>query len=333
MSKIFYEGKSFTPAAMQVVREADRICAQYARQGLRLSLRQLYYRFIATDAFPDSRYFTDGKVDPGNTSGRGTKNCLQNYKWLGNLVADARVAGLIDWDHIEDRGRESTGGDSGYGSPERAIQIIENAYHITHWDGQPEHVEAWVEKDALTEVIARACNPWEVSYTACKGQPSHSLVHDAALRMRRYEDAGVATRILYLGDHDPTGLDIPRDIQERMRLFRSSCKVERIALTIDQVEQYGPPPNYAKESDSRFADYVDQYGTDCWELDALEPQVLVDLVDTHIREHVDEDLRQERLDREERERLILTAVRSNWDAVESYLRDEGLVEDDGDDEG
>lgn len=327
MSKIFYEGKSFTPAAMGVVRAADRICAQYANQGLRLSLRQLYYRFIATDAFPDTRYFTDGKVDPGNTSGRGTKNCQQNYKWLGNLVADARVAGLIDWSHIEDRGRAASGGDDGYGNPERAIRIIEQAYHITHWDGQPEHVQVWVEKDALSEVIRQACDPWDVSYTACKGSPSHSLVHDAARQLINYENRGIATRILYLGDHDPTGIDIPRDIQERLRLFRSDCKVERIALTMEQVEQYDPPPNYAKESDSRFNDYVEQYGTDCWELDALEPQVLVDLVDSHIRQHVDEDLRQERLDQEDRDRRILTATTDNWDAVEEFLRNEGLVDD------
>jgi hypothetical protein len=328
VSKIRYESKSFTPAGLQVVDAADAFCAQYRAQGYRLTLRQLYYRFIATDAFPDSRYFTDGKVDPGNTSGRGTKNCLQNYKWLGNLVADGRVSGQIDWSDIEDRGRESSPGDAGWPSPEYAMRAYANGYGITHWDGQDWHIEAWVEKDALTDVIARAASPWDVSYTACKGSPSHSLVHEAARRMRSYEQQDIKTKILYLGDHDPTGLDIPRDLQERLSLFRSKCEVERIALTIDQVEQYGPPPNYAKESDSRFNDYVEQYGTDCWELDALEPQVLVDLVNEHIEEHIDQDLRQERLDQEERERAVLLAIGDNWDTVQDYLRNEGLVEDD-----
>jgi hypothetical protein len=322
MSKIRYETKSFSDAGLAVVSAADTICAQYAADGYRLTLRQLYYRFIATNSFPDSRYFTDGKADAGNTSGRGTKNCQQNYKWLGSLVADGRVSGLINWSHIEDRGRESAGGDGGYGSPERAIRAMADWYSITHWNGQPEHVEVWVEKDALTDVIARASDPLNVSYTACKGSPSHSLVHEAALRMKRHELAGRETRILYLGDHDPTGIDIPRDIQERLSLFRSDCKVERIALTMDQVEIYDPPPNYAKETDSRFQGYVDEFGTDCWELDALEPQVLVDLVDSQIREHLDLSMYRARERQEERERVILRAVSDNWDSVESYLRDE-----------
>lgn len=323
--KIRYETRSFTPAGLAVVQQADAICSAYARQGLRLTLRQLYYRFIATNAFPDERYFTNGKRTPGNPSGTGTKNCQQNYKWLGDLVADGRVAGLVDWDHIEDRGRESAGGDGGWRDPEQALESIAQQYGITHWDGQPEHVEVWVEKDALVDVIARAAWPLDVSYTACKGSPSHSLVHDAALRLRSFERRGIETRILYLGDHDPTGLDIPRDIQDRLSLFGSTCYVERIALTMEQVEQYDPPPNYAKATDSRFDGYVDLYGTDCWELDALEPQVLTDLVDRKIREHLDEGLRDRRLRREEDERAELTAVSENWTAVRQYLVDEGLL--------
>lgn len=339
MSKIRYDYKTFSDAGAQVVRIAEQICQQYANDGYRLTLRQLYYRIIATDQFPDSRYFTDGKRDPGNSSGRGTKNCIQNYGWLGSLVADARVAGLIDWSHIEDRGRESSGGDGGWSSPESALYSIERAYRISHWDGQPEHIEVWVEKDALESVIARAASPWNVGYTACKGSPSHSLVHDAALRLRREEDDGKRTTILYLGDHDPTGLDIPRDLQERLSLFRSSCTVKGIALTMDQVDQYDPPPNYAKESDSRFQAYVDQYGTDCWELDALEPQVLVELVDTEIQQHLDRSLYDERIRQEAREKATLTAIRDNYDRLVSELEDEGLIEvpeeseGDDDDEG
>jgi hypothetical protein len=330
MSKIRYETKSFSDAGLAVVQAADAICQQYRRQGYRLTLRQLYYRFIATDAFPDSRYFTDDKRDPGNSSGRGTKNCQANYKWLGSLVADGRVDGLIDWNDIEDRGRESAGGDAGWPGPETAMDAYARGYGITHWDGQDWHIEAWVEKDALSDVIARAASPWDVSYTACKGSPSHSLVHEAARRMRSFEDQGIRTKILYLGDHDPTGLDIPRDLQERMRLFRSKCEIEPIALTMDQVQQYDPPPNYAKDSDSRYARYVEEYGTDCWELDALEPQVLVDLVDEHIQEHIDQDLRQERLDQEERERSVLTAIGDNWTEVQQYLQREGYLDADED---
>lgn len=338
MSKIRYDYKSFSKDGEQVVDAADAICQAYARQGYTLTLRQLYYRFIATDAFPDSRYFHKDPVsgketrDPFNQRGTSTKNCQANYKWLGSLIADGRVSGLIDWRHIEDRGRESSGGDFGWDTPQNFFESVLDRYYISHWDGQPEHIEVWVEKDALVDVISRAASPWNVSYTACKGSPSHSLVHDAALRLRQQESDGKTTTILYLGDHDPTGLDIPRDIQERLAMFRSECTVERIALTREQVDQYQPPPNYAKETDSRFQAYVDEHGTDCWELDALEPQVLVDLIDAQIQEHLVRELYDARLEREQQEKATLEAIAANYDEVVSHLVSTGAIESDDDDD-
>jgi len=313
--KINYRTRStaFKSDAAAVLAQADAICQDYNRQGYRLTLRQLYYRFIATDAFPESR------MDPD----LGTKNTFQNYKWLQGLIVQGRENGMIDWNHIEDRGRESAGGDGGWDDPADAMDSIARQYRISHWDGQPEHVEVWVEKDALTDVIARAASPLNVSYTACKGSPSASLVHESARRLANIEmDESRSTTVLYLGDHDPTGLDIPRDIQERFWRYGSKCHVERIALNLDQVQQYDPPPNFAKETDSRYARYVEEYGTDCWELDALEPAVLVDLVTSEIEARLDRSLYDERLAQEERERRILNTISDNWDAVRDYVEDE-----------
>src|SRR5215813_4320535 len=124
MGKYAYDPTiTFTPHGLAVIEQADQICTTYARQGYRLTLRQLYYRFIAGDLFPESRR---DKV-------LGTKNTEKNYKWLGDLVSKARTSGMIDWDHITDRTRGSSGGDVGWASPEAAARSILNWYEITKW--------------------------------------------------------------------------------------------------------------------------------------------------------------------------------------------------------
>src|SRR5260370_20237713 len=141
--KIAYQDDSFAPAQVDVIMQAEAICAEYAAQGYTLTLRGLYYQFIRRDAFPESR-----------RNAAGTKNHQQNYKWLGDLVSRARVAGRIDWSHINDPTRESSGGDGGWDSPGSAVHSIVDWYSIPRWEGQGNYVEVWVEKDALSDVIS-----------------------------------------------------------------------------------------------------------------------------------------------------------------------------------
>ena len=333
MSKIMYEAKSFTAAGRDVVTAAERICQDYAAQGYSLTLRQLYYRFIATDAFPeDRRWSWTGRQwvrDP-----EGTKNAEPNYKWLGDLVSNARIGGLIDWRHLTDRTRNLAGGDTGWLSPQSAIRSIESAYGITHWNGQEEHIEVWVEKEALADIISRPANRWDVAYFACKGYVSQSEMHDAAQRLRMKEDQGKKVTIIHLGDHDPSGIDMTRDIQDRLRLFRSKAKVKRIALNMDQIDVLQPPPSPTKLTDSRASSYLEEYGDDCWELDAIEPAALEALVEDEIQQHLNRELYDERLAQEERERATLTAIMDNYDDLVEHMRDQGMLTEpeEGDDE-
>jgi hypothetical protein len=312
MAKICYLPKSFNGTALGVIRQAEAFCDGYARQGYQITLRQLYYRFIATDAFPESRR------DPES----GTKNTERNYKWLGGLVSDARLAGLIDWSHLEDRGREQLGGDTGWGTPRNIIRYGANNYAITHWDNQEHYVEVWVEKQALEDVVSRPCGRWNVPYFACKGYVSQSSMHEAALRLRQIGGDRAKT-VIHLGDHDPSGIDMTRDIQDRLRMFGASVDVRRIALNMDQVETYDPPPSPAKITDSRAADYIDRFGHDSWELDALEPATLEALIEEEITSRLDMSLWQGRLDREERERQVLEAMEEHYDDIRDYMQEEG----------
>jgi hypothetical protein len=314
LSKIAYEDRRFTAEARQVVATADAIGLEYARQGYTLTLRALYYQFIRRDAFPDSR------IDPE----LGTKNTQRNYKWLSSLVSDARIAGLVDWSYIVDTTREQSGGDGGYSSPERAIDAIAEWYTIPKLTDQPQYWEVWVEKEALSDVVSRPASRWNTTYLACKGSPSQTAVHDAARRFRARERGGQKTSIIYLGDHDPTGLDIPRDIQDRLAMYGSTCEVDRIALNMDQITD-DLPPSPAKLTDSRTSKYVEAYGTDTWELDALEPAFLDQLVEDAILERLDRSLWDAREQRETREREVLQALSENWTQVRQYMEDDGLV--------
>jgi hypothetical protein len=318
--KIKYADRKFSPVAQAVIDQAEAICDEYAAQGYNLTLRGLYYQFIRRDAFPESR-----------RNAAGTKNHQQNYKWLGDLVSDARIGGLVDWSHIDDPTRSAEGGDAGWQSPGDAVASINDWYSIPKWDGQDHYLEVWVEKEALADVISRPCSRWNVRYMACKGSPSTSAMRKAAQRLRAQEREGKKTEVIYLGDHDPTGLDISRDVQDRLEMFWSGATVDRIALNMDQITP-DLPPSPAKLTDSRAAGYIDLYGDDTWELDALEPAFLDGLVEDAILQRLDRSLWDARVRQEEHEKRQLQALSDNWLEILSHMVDQGMVDEDTGDE-
>lgn len=103
-------------------------------------------------------------------------------------------------------------------------------------------------------------------------------MHSAAKRFEGYVYQGISPVIIHLGDHDPSGIDMTRDIIDRMDIFEAGVGVERIALNMDQIELYNPPKNPAKLSDTRAKGYIEKFGSSSYELDALEPRVIRDLI-------------------------------------------------------
>jgi hypothetical protein len=135
--------------------------------------------------------------------------------------------------------------------------------------------------------------------------------------------------VIHLGDHDPSGLDMSRDIRERLTTFVSfhlghdpgdRLEVHRIALNMDQVRRYNPPPNFAKRNDSRYRAYARQYGEESWELDALDPDVLIGLIGEHVRRYLDEVRWEQQRVRQESERGVLNLTSQNWPAVGKYVK-------------
>jgi hypothetical protein len=285
-----------------LVTTAGEICEEYSRQGLGLTLRQLYYQFVARGLLANSD---------------------KSYTVLGAAVVKGRMAGLLDWDHLEDRTRNLYGSHH-ESTPDDAVWSASYMYRLDKWVGQPRRVEVWVEKEALAGVVARAAGQGDVNYLACRGYMSVSEMYATAQRYRRYFTTGQDVLLLHLGDHDPSGVDMSRDIEDRLGEFLAydtRLEVRRIALTMDQVREYDPPPNPAKMSDSRGTGYVERYGTQSWELDALDPTTLVALINEHVDAERDQDLWDTRVAQEGLDRAQMQTLSRRWSEVSEWLHE------------
>lgn len=277
-------------SSVAIVDKANEIIDDYREQGFTLTLRQLYYQFVSRALI---------------------ENTQKSYKNLGNVISDGRLAGLIDWSAIEDRTRFLREL-SHWDSPAQIARTCVNGFYKDHWENQDYRVEVWVEKDALAGIAEAACNPLDVSFFCCKGYTSQSEMYSASKRIIEAHENGKTPVIIHLGDHDPSGIDMSRDIQDRLAMFTESHGVEidftRIALNYDQVRKYKPPHNPTKLTDSRSAVYKKKFGMQSWELDALEPKVLVSLIQSKINEYRDLDRWEEIEEEQEKGRKRLAVM-------------------------
>lgn len=307
MPKIRYEVHNFRDATLDLIAQAVAICNEYAAQGLSLSLRQLYYQFVSRDFIPNSQ---------------------KSYDRLGGIIANARLAGLIDWDILEDRGRSVTEL-SHWNDPQQILDAVRWSYRIDKWDDQDFYPLVLVEKDALSGVFDPVCQELDIPFAACKGYPSASFLWRIGRnRLRRVVLGSRQPIVFHFGDHDPSGIQMTEDLESRLSLFAERrVEVRRVALTIEQVQQYNPPPNPAKETDSRFESYRREFGDQSWELDALNPTILADLVRTQVMAIRDETRWQGAVDRENEEKTLLVKTAQRWDEVRDFLES---LEDDED---
>lgn len=268
-----YKEVNFSAARLQLITIINQLILDYQAQGFRLTVRQLYYQLVARDLIP---------------------NDVNSYKRIVDTLTDARLDGLIDWDAIEDRTREisirahwADGGE--------ILLSAARSFYMDRWVNQDHRVFVVVEKEALFGVLEGVCRQNDVPLLAARGYPSvtvlRQLVVDFFLPAVR---TGQAIHMLHLGDHDPSGIHMTEDLEERISMFMGDkapeFEIHRLALNLDQITRYNPPPNPAKSTDSRFKKYKERFGGDSWELDALEPRILVDLVQKNIDVFKDETM-------------------------------------------
>ena len=299
MPKIQYKEIRFQQKSLDLIELVNQVVDEYSAQGYELTLRQVYYQLVARGYIPNNE---------------------RSYKNVGSLINDGRLAGLIDWHSVTDRTRNLRKAGH-WENPADVIASARYSYNLDKWKGQPNYVEVWVEKDALVDIVGQACDPLDTPYFSCRGYTSQSEMWSAAQRFIRQDDREKRI-IIHLGDHDPSGIDMTRDIQERLELFGADVYVKRVALTMNQIQTYNPPPNPAKITDSRASKHIDQFGDESWELDALEPKVITDLIKKQVTMYRNDDIYRAVCDKESREKEELKMLERNYDRAVAYLESE-----------
>ncbi len=264
---------------LETLSQANTIIEEYAEMGYTLTLRQLYYRLVTKNI---------------------VKNEQREYSRLIKILTEGRMSGMVDWDGIEDRVRVPRM--AAYESdPKSAVIKAANHFRLNRQEGQKNHVELWVEKDAISNILKVKTNYYGIYLMVNRGFSSTTAMYEAANRMKRAVEDGKECHILYLGDHDPSGLYMAvKDIPERLNeAFGVPVNVDHIGITISQVREYNPPPNPAKITDTRSAWYMKQFGKVSWEVDALEPPILHSIIDSKVSSLMDMEMFNEVMSRED----------------------------------
>lgn len=285
-----YASQSMHGSTKQLLDAMIPIIEDYEQKGYKLTVRQLYYQLVSRNI---------------------VSNQESSYKRTSSVLQMGRMTGQVDWDTIVDRARVPRMR-SEFETIDDFINAVKHSYRCIRWEDQDYYLEVLVEKEALAGILEKITTKYHVRLLVNKGYSSASAIHDLAQRMNE-QQRDKYCHILYLGDHDPSGIDMFRDIRDRLKKFKCSASVESIALTRDQIDEYDLPPNPAKTTDPRSRKYYEKYGAHSWEIDALNPEALVSILKEHILEYLDINQYNNMLKKEKRElqKIVATIERVN----------------------
>ncbi len=275
-----YRTIRFQKKNLILLEKIKEMLQEYEQQNIRVTLRQIYYQLV-------------------------TKKIIFNkqseYTKLSGLLTNARYTGLIDWAAIEDRIRVPNTPQT-FEDTNHLMEAGIQSYELDRWEGQEYYVELWTEKDAISSVIAPLTNKYQVTMVVNRGYSSATAMYESS---KRFNNNGKKNILLYLGDHDPSGLNMVLDIQQRLKEFGCEVEVIPIALTMEQIRKYDPPTNPAKETDPRAKWYFENYGNKSWEVDALKPEVMQELIENSILEYLDLEKVEQVKKQEEKDKIKL----------------------------
>lgn len=259
----------------------------------KMTLRQLYYRLVGVDII---------------------RNKQSEYQYLSKAVTRGRKQGDIPWDALEDRTREPSNGEhertSWNTQVSKAVHdamVLPDTYKRPRWENQPVYLEVWVEKEALSTIVSDVCDQLCVTSFACRGYPSVTSLKNAAERFEKAQERGHDELIIkYLGDFDPTGQDIPRNIREELQgTFDIDVKLERIALNKEQIDNFQLPPEPAKKTDARYEQFKENHGDIAVEVDALPPESFKQIIIDEVNKEFDQDIYQQTLQEEQKDKRMI----------------------------
>ena len=276
----FTDWEPGTPWTKHLLGHSLDVLEEFRQLGYAITLRQLYYRLVAR-----------GLIE----------NEQRVYKSLGEVISKGREAGYVDWEAIVDRGRRPVM-PAHWDDGAQLLRDAAGQFRLDRWEEQAATIEVMCEKEAMASVLEPICNRYHVRFIANRGYSSATAMWQSAQRCVAAEREGKIPVVIYLGDHDPSGMDMSRDVAERLARMSGGVpiEIERLALNRDQVDQHQLPPNPAKRSDSRALGYMLEHGEHSWELDALDPQTVDQMLSDTIEAWMDHDLYDRAVEREDR---------------------------------
>jgi hypothetical protein len=231
--------------------------------GHPMTLRQVHYRLVARQ---DTTY----------------RNTQSDYNQLSKWLVRDRLEGRIPWEWIEDRLRKPRHVAMWEGLADFK-DTARRSYRRDVWQDQPQYLEAWLEKDALSGIFSDALEPYGVTFNVGRGFDSATSVKGAA---DRFGDGGGVT-VLYFGDFDPSGEDMVRSFRARLLELGSMPKIVKCALNFEDIERYRLPPDFTKVTDTRRDAFVARFGDVAVELDALPRSVLLERLADEVEARMD----------------------------------------------
>jgi hypothetical protein len=258
-------GGATTSRRRRTKREVQQLCdviAGVVSANAPMTVRQVFYQLVSL-----------GVIDKTEGEYRGV---------VVRLLTKMRMEGLLPWHWITD-GTRWMHKSARYGSIEEALRATSRLYRRDYWRELEDYVEVWLEKDALAGVLFSVTDEWGVPLMVTRGFASLSYIHKAAQAIER---VAKPTHIYYFGDYDPSGVEIDRNLERRLREFApgSEIRFERVAVRREQIEQLGLPTRPTKV---RTTHGLGLHEGDSVEVDAIPPAVLLDLVRGSIERHVD----------------------------------------------
>lgn len=281
-----------------------------AQQHGPLTLRQLFYRLVAAGAIPKAE---------------------AEYRKVKAMVKTVREDADLDWGLILDNVRTSYG-QRRYSSVAEAKTDMARRYRRDLMATQSVEVQLWAESDSVASIIWDPADEYGIRTFVGRGHSSRGFIWDAAKRITKATKDGKGIAILHVGDHDPSGEDIYRDLTDTMALyaaaqltgravadirsdlagasidwtgsFGNDLTFHRVAVRPEHERRYGLLTAPPKRSDPRTAKFT---GTGTIEAEAFTTPDLHDLVRTAIEAHLDLGLLKQAEAAEEADRKALAA--------------------------
>jgi len=229
-----------------------------------MTVRQVFYRLVS-----------EGIIGKTETEYKST---------VCRLLAQLRREKVIPFNWIADNTRWMRKPKT-YDSLAEMLDLTQQTYRRAVWSNQDCYVEVWLEKDALSGVLSPITFEWDVPLMVTRGYPSLSFLHSAGEAIAEQE--GRTCYVYYFGDHDPSGVDIPKKVEAALGEFapRVSLRFQCVAVLPEQIEAWNLPTRPTKKSDSRSKSFKGE----SVEVDAIPPTTLRGIVENCILQHIDVD--------------------------------------------